>query len=191
MNTWQASLDQVIRRRFGRKQGVVRAARARLGLLAGRFDVFQAPVWGRVGRLVFVCKGNLCRSAYAEAVARSLGASAASFGLEAGEGRAADATAIRMASARRIDLSGHRSRRHLELSGGDLLVGMEPAHLQRLEVFARETSAQATLLGLWAQPVRPHVEDPFGLSPEYFETCLAVIDDAVRQLVAQLRRGAP
>ena len=38
--------------------------------------------WEDVDRLVFVCTGNICRSAYAEYKARSLGMSATSFGID-------------------------------------------------------------------------------------------------------------
>ena len=189
MNVLQASLDRAIRRRFGRKQGVLRVARAQLELLAGRYDRLETVQLERVDRLVFVCLGNICRSPFGEAVARSLGANACSFGLKAGEGKEADPAAARAARCRRIDLTRHRARRQIELKPGDLVLAVEPAHLERVGELAGKAGAQATLLGLFAQPAHPHIEDPFGLSPEYFETCFAIIEDATRRLVARMRRA--
>ncbi len=189
MDGLQAALDRLIRRRFGRKQGVIRVARAKLELLAGRYAQRQDVALERVDRLVFVCLGNLCRSPYGEAVARSLGVSATSFGLEARDGSEADAAAVQAARTRQIDLSGHRARRRVELGAGDLVLAVEPAHLERVDRLARLAGAQASLLGLWARPAQPHIEDPFALSPEYFQTCYGVIDDAVRRLAEGLRRS--
>jgi protein-tyrosine-phosphatase len=115
--------------------------------------------------------------------------SATSFGLEARDGSEADAAAVQAARTRQIDLSGHRARRRVELGAGDLVLAVEPAHLERVDRLARLAGAQASLLGLWARPAQPHIEDPFALSPEYFQTCYGVIDDAVRRLAEGLRRS--
>ncbi len=67
----------MIRPRFGTLRGLVRLALSYpqlfLGLGAGR-PVDPATV----RRLVFVCQGNICRSAFAEAAARRAGLRAAS-----------------------------------------------------------------------------------------------------------------
>jgi hypothetical protein len=44
---------------------------------------------------------------------------------------------------------------------------------------------QITLLGLWHSRPRPHIEDPYGLGEDYFETCFDIIDDAIQQVVHQ------
>ncbi len=174
--------------RFGRRKGFLRHCLARLMDSTGAYRKERDIDWSRVRRLVFVCQGNICRSAYAEARARSLGLRAASFGLLAGEGAEANATAVEKAARRGIDLGAHRARRPSPslMADGDLLIGMESKHLESL---ARLTKAKSTLLGLWSTPARPHLEDPYGLSGAYFETCFDVIDSAVANL-STLARAA-
>lgn len=174
--------------RYGRRKGFVRHHVARVLDALGANRAQRDIEWSRVRRLIFVCQGNICRSAYAEASARRLGLRAASFGLDAGEGAPANPTAIDRAARRGIDLTPHRARRaSASLVGdGDLLVAMESGQVASL---ARLTPAKATLLGLWATPPRPHLEDPYGLSPLYFETCFDVIDSAMAQ-IAKLARDA-
>jgi protein-tyrosine phosphatase len=151
--------------------------------------------WDEVERLVFVCHGNVCRSAYADARARGAGLRTASFGLRARDGDPANRLALERAAGRGVDLSGHRARSAAaaELGRGDLLVAMEPAQVRELARVA--PSHPATLLGLWARPPRPHLEDPYGLSPAYFDTCFEVVDSAVDELArragrARVGRGA-
>src|SRR5262245_52514417 len=70
----------------------------------GWFRSLERIDWGRVERLIFICKGNICRSPYAEARARGLGLTVASFGLEATPGQPPDATACRLARRRGVPL---------------------------------------------------------------------------------------
>ena len=62
---------------------------------------------------------------------------------------------------------------------------MEPAHLARLRG-TLPAGVPVTLLGLWAGHRRPHIEDPYGLSPAYHRTCIGLIDEAVAAVVGRL-----
>ncbi|WP_303905783.1 arsenate reductase/protein-tyrosine-phosphatase family protein [Thiohalomonas denitrificans] len=131
-----------------------------------------------VRRVVFVCKGNICRSAYAHARARQLGLYTDSFGLEA-DALHADADAIQNATARQLDLSAHtpKAPHQLRLTETDLLAAMEPQQCLQLE--KQYPNAQITLLGLWASPRRPYIHDPYGHGSRYFQACFSTIDSAV------------
>jgi protein-tyrosine phosphatase len=97
---------------------------------------------------VFVCKGNICRSAFAEAVARRAGLHAVSYGVATRGGDPAEPRAVSFAREYGIDLSPHITQRidqYVPLAG-DLVSAMEPDHLRRLGVAG---GAQLTLLGLW------------------------------------------
>ena len=174
---------------YGRKSGLVRhwwyLWRHRLGLLRG----YSSVDWSRIDRLIFVCQGNICRSPYAEFRARSLGLHAASFGLHAFSPDSAHDIVQRLAGENALDLSSHRSRgpSELVLTDRDLLLGMEPWHGEQLRRLAADSGVQVTLLGLWATHARPHIEDPFGLSADYFRTCLGVIDDALANIARLCR----
>jgi hypothetical protein len=56
---------------------------------------------------------------------------------------------------------------------------MEPRQLSALLPLARASGAQLTLLGLWCLPIRPVLEDPYGLSETHFQICFSVIDEAL------------
>jgi protein-tyrosine phosphatase len=73
-----------------------------------------------------------------------------------------------------------------ELRVGDLLVGMEPMHMEAIVARGLDKICQSTLLGLWSRPMRPHIYDPMGRSIGYFRTCYTVIDSAVEQILHRI-----
>jgi protein-tyrosine phosphatase len=173
---------------YGRKQGFIRHVfHLFLGCI-GCYRKFWRVDWTRVERLIFVCKGNICRSPYAEAKARATGLTAISFGLEVGNGTSADTNAIKIATQHGIDLTLHRPRSiaSIAIKEYDLLLAMEPWHARKLLELYGETQVQVSLVGLWSHPRRPHIEDPYGLSEQYFSECFAVIDDAIREISIRL-----
>jgi protein-tyrosine phosphatase len=173
--------SETIQARYGRRAGWVRHHLARTLDRFGAFFPLRRVPWNEVERLVFVCQGNICRSAYADARARRAGLRSVSFGLGGRDGDCANTVASERAAARGVDLSAHRatSAAAFRIHRGDLLAAMEPAQLPALA----KLGAPATLLGLWATPPRPHLEDPYGLCAAYFDTCFEVIDSAVERIV--------
>jgi protein-tyrosine phosphatase len=177
-----------IAHRYGRKAGLLRhhlgVARYRLGLLS----FLERIDWSSVKRLVFVCKGNICRSAYADGKAKALGLPAASFGLSVRGESPANEVAIRAAAARGVDLSAHRTRSRdaVGIRAGDLLLAMELPQAKAIAGPGIPKGVQTTLLGLWCEPPCPHIEDPYGLPPEYFSTCFGLIDDALNRVALRI-----
>lgn len=163
----------------------------RIAYSVGALRSFERVDWARVERLVFVCTGNICRSAYAEAKASSMGLPTTSFGLSADGGSPADSVAIEQGSRRRVDLRNHRSKSltDMTVSSRDLLIGMEPRHAAALKAVATQSGAQLTLLGLWANERRPHLQDPLARQTAYFQVCFAVIDDAIQAMGKQIVRS--
>jgi protein-tyrosine phosphatase len=181
-NDWSAGIAS----RYGRKMGLLRHYAHLARYMLGSYDSLKNVDWSTVKRLVFVCKGNICRSPYAEARARAMGLPCSSFGLEPGVNSPANASAIRVARARGVDLTQHRARgaSDFSLTTGDLLTAMEPWHIAVLRSRSMPAGIQVTLLGLWCSPRRPHLEDPYGLSDEYFQTCFETIDKALETMSA-------
>jgi protein-tyrosine phosphatase len=181
-NDWSASIAS----RYGRKMGLLRHYLHLARYMTGSYDSLKTVDWSRVERLVFICKGNICRSPYAEAKARAMGLPCSSFGLEPGVNSPANASAIRVARARGVDLTQHRARgaSNFSITNGDLLTVMEPWHVAVLRSRPMPAGTQVTLLGLWCSPRRPHLEDPYGLSDEYFQTCYETIDKAIETMSA-------
>jgi protein-tyrosine phosphatase len=164
----------MIRARFGTFRGVVRLAVA-------------------VRRLVFVCQGNICRSAFADVVGRKAGLRVASFGLSTTTGRAAHGPAIAAARVLGHDLSRHQAVNLADYrpEPGDLLLAMEVRQLHRLAADPRTAALPRLLLGRWTRPMMPHLHDPYGLDDRYMVRCLARIEGAVRALVSAFPGARP
>jgi protein-tyrosine phosphatase len=175
---------------YGTGRGWVRAMLADLEDVFGRVARFETFSALETKRLVFVCQGNICRSAFADRLARNMGLAAASVGLATNSGMPAFELARTTAAMRGVDLSPHRTTAWSDLKAedGDLFLAMEirQAHqLLRLGVPAKEIA----LLGRWARPRRIHLHDPHTLSSAYFQTCFALIDSAVRNLGIELEQA--
>lgn len=167
-------------------RGIVKKLTAKISLASGSFDGLRNIDGSRVGRFVFVCFGNVCRSPYAEVAAQSQGVSATSCGVEVSRSTPAELTAVEAASLRGMDLSAHRSRSiyEVQLDSADCLVVMAPAHLAAVRAVAAASSCQVTLLGLWCTPVIVEIPDPYGKPLEEFRKCYDEIDKALTGLLS-------
>lgn len=180
---------------YGGKRGLAMAGWHVLRSWAGCLDLYKGVDWQRISRVVFVCKGNICRSPFASNRFRGFGIEAASAGLEADPGKPADARAIRAAQSFGTDLLHHRSTHisALELRAGDLLVAFEPEHADTLRhLCAGQPGVQVTLIGLWGSlPRMPYLHDPYGLAEAYFEICFRRIDQGLKGLRRRLSDAGP
>ncbi len=176
-------------KRYGSRRGFIRTYWHRLLYFLGRYNKYRHVDWQSVDRLVFICKGNICRSAYAEAVARSLGLHAISCGIDTIEDAPANKSAILEAKNRGFNLGEHKTTpiMYLALKKSDLLIVMEP---WQCEFVSRnlQRKHQCTLLGLWGQPVLPHIQDPYGSSFSYFKKCFTYIDNCVNELNKKIKK---
>lgn len=169
--------------RFGTTRGLVRLALAYLQLGLGRAYVTSFDRHA-ITRLVFVCHGNICRSAFADVAARGQGLACASFGLSTSADQPAYPTATEAARAFGQDLAAHRTTRveDFVLQPGDLLLAMEVRQLRRLSTMPGMADVPRSLLGLWARPPIPHLHDPYQLDDRYMRTCFRRIESAVAGL---------
>jgi len=180
-------LDGWLRENYGSRRGFVRTWWHRLRYLFGGYRAYRRVDWNSVERLVFVCKGNICRSAYAGAVATSQGIESASCGLNTRVGLPANEGATQAALLKGIDLKAHRTMpiQELKLKKNDLFVAMEPWQAEQLrEMYGREYGC--TLLGLWGRPVNPHIQDPYGMSDAYFDRCFNYIEKSLHELLSKV-----
>jgi protein-tyrosine phosphatase len=149
----------------------------------GLYDKYCSVDWSNVSRLIFVCKGNICRSPYAEVMAKKLGIDAVSIGLHTKEGSFADKGALKCASYRGIELEDHRVRvfESIEVFKTDLMVGMEPWHIERFNK-VNSNACQVTLLGLWCTKKKILLSDPYAKPDVFFEDCFVSIDNALTNM---------
>lgn len=176
-------MRQWIDDRLGTPRGAIR-----LGLsyaeVAGGFAPILRPSRDAVRRLVFVCHGNICRSAYAEALAQRAGYAAASFGLSTSTGSPAHPPIAAVAAERGLDLSAHRTTRveDFEPLPGDYLLAMEVRHLRKIAALPAIAQLPRGLLGGYAGLPLPHLHDPYKLGDGYLRVCLTRVEDAVERL---------
>lgn len=192
-----APLAEAINRRHGTWRGLVRAVLARIELASGRLSGFRLRHPHKVRRAVFICLGNICRSAFAEQVAARLDMTVASAGLSAHTGAASPDSALRAARRHGYDMSAHRATdlTDFEVQPGDLFLVMEVRQARELRRrLGARTDVEVVLLGLWCTEPMPHLHDPFTLSDAYFDQCFGRVRQAVRGLqraLPQLTRRQP
>jgi protein-tyrosine phosphatase len=178
-----------IDRHFGTWRGLLRLLLGYAELFTGRLYAFRLRRPETVQRVVYVCLGNICRSAYGDQVARELGLSVASFGLSTSTGAASPIAAVDAARRQGVDLHDHRAVDwgDFKVRPGDLFLVMEvrQAHELRRRLGDRR-DVQVCLLGMWCSPVMPHLHDPFSLSSKYFDTCFKRVREATAKLSAAL-----
>lgn len=183
-------MKKMIDKTFGTVRGLARLALGYLELALGRTRPFHPPKPETVARLVFVCQGNICRSAYGAKIAAGLGLPVASLGLSTTTGASSPLEAVAAAHRQGVDLTAHRALDWSDFKPlpGDLLLVMEirQAHEIKRRLNGRNDIGVA-LLGMWCSPVMPHLHDPFTLSPGYFDTCFRRVDEAVRNIAATMR----
>ena len=186
------NIQSAIKRKFknacGSRRGCVYSYWHRLLYLTRFYRVYRQVDWSSVERLVFVCKGNICRSAFAEAVAKSEGIAAVSCGLDTVEAAPANRDAIRTAGEMGFSLKAHRTTPATSLifSKHDLFVAMEPWQAAYLKAHFQDVN-QCTLLGLWGRPVRPYVHDPYDATAEYFDNCFVYIEKSVHEIAHKIK----
>lgn len=123
-NTIKKYLNNWLLDSYGSRRGFVLHYGHRIIYLMGRYRAYTQIDWNNVGRLVFVCKGNLCRSAFAELVANALGIESISCGIATRDGGPADDGAIRVAAKKGVDLRAHKTRtlESLTFKKNDLII---------------------------------------------------------------------
>lgn len=183
-----ATISHLLKVNYGTFRGWVRSLLGQTEYVTGMLNQYLQPSAPAVNRLVFVCLGNINRSAFAAAVALSRQANVHSIGLSTTTGAPAFHTAVSTAKRLGYDLLAHTATDLSDYSyqNGDLLLVMEIRHIKRLILSGVPAQAIAPL-GQWASPVRIHLHDPHTLSDDYFHTCFNLINSAVINLTEEFR----
>lgn len=142
-------------------------------------------------RILFVCTGNTCRSAIAEALARRViverglsDVEVVSAGTSAWDGAPASDGALLVGMERGLDLSQHRAQtltRDL-IAEADLVLAMGPHHLERIEALGG--GGRSYLLTDFASrgaSTRP-VNDPIGGELEVYRTTADELEQEIRRV---------
>ena len=176
--------------RYGSRRGFVRTQWHRILFFLGRYRKYQRIKWEGVERIVFVCKGNICRSPFAELLAKSRGMKSTSCGIDTVDGLPSNDKANEAAARRGQCLSLHKTQSvdSLAIQKGDLFVAMEPWHCAEIKRRFGDR-AECTLLGLWRTPVSPYIHDPYGTVASYFDHCFDQIDKSVCRILNEIQKA--
>lgn len=168
-------ISNAINNRYGSKKGFVNYLYHTALLILGKYNYTTKIDFSMVERFVFVCSGNICRSAMGECVMKQLGSNAASFGLDTRGGDPADPRMIAFANAHNFDLTTHitQSVSSFKSYSSDLFIGMEPSHLNQLVRYY--PNSQVTALGLWLPKKIIYLHDPYAADTVYFNRCAEII----------------
>lgn len=182
-----ATLKNYLKDNFGSKNGFLNSAKYGLLHKAGYLRELRDIDFTRVRKLVFVCSGNICRSPFGEFYARHLGIESESFGMDCRGGDPPDPRMIATAEKLGICVHDHHTRniRDYQPSSEDLVIAMEPGHLDRLPPEVRAV-AQVTLAPMWTKKTSIYLHDPFCASPVFFDICAATIKEAIDTIAERL-----
>ena len=170
-----------LRSRFGSKKGMIEYF---LHLLRWRFYAVNYPNAPKATqRVVFICHGNICRSALAKAVADKLSLNAESYGLYTSKDKPAHPRMQTVAANYGYSLDQHRTQTidSFKLIDGDLILVMDLKQYHAIKSLYGK-HAPVSLLGLWASSSRAYLHDPYSCGEAYFDTCTQLIEDAVINL---------
>ena len=142
------------------------------------FYQYKLPDDEAIERVVFVCQGNICRSALAEAVFRRYSSlETASLGLNTSTGKPANERMIKAAKIKaNIDLKRHRTTclHDFHHRGSDLFVCMELHHINILRKLGYENPC--VLLGAFGDTKLPRINDPYSANDRFMEK---TVDDII------------
>lgn len=132
--------------------------------------------------ILVVCVGNICRSPTGEALLQARlaerGVQVRSAGLGALVGKGVEATAAELMAEHGLALPEHQARKLTPamLAEADLVLAMEPRHIQSIHAMAPQSRGKTFLYGKWLGD--REIPDPYRQSRPAFEHVYSLLEQA-------------
>ncbi len=150
-----------------------------------------------ISHIIFVCKGNICRSAFAEYYLKSQLPEGVlkieSCGLDVDQGLTSPPEAVCVAKEFSLDLESNRSKgvESCDMHSADLILPFEyRQYLLLIALFPGEKTKVKLLRDFapWPDRLLCNINDPYGSDENEFRRCFRQIQRAVEGLKSQLAR---
>ncbi len=145
--------------------------------------------------IIFVCTGNICRSAFAEHLARKLFPehTYSSMGTQGLENVEAPETAIEVAKDFEVDLTPHRSQKidRDQASRADYIFIMDKSHQFFFETYLPQIIEDVHLLASFGKKKGffssgKEVKDPYQKNGKFFKKVFKEIEEHLKRVIPEL-----
>lgn len=151
----------------------------------------------RLRKIIFICKGNICRSAFAEFYLKTLKIDneliIESCGLDVDQTNFSPPDAVQIAAELGINLNTNRSKNvsSLNIEKADLIVAMEFDHYKKLILSFPHIKDNIVLLRdflPWPEFLQCNIADPYNEDLKEFRRCFKTMKRALDRLVLHVGR---
>lgn len=148
-----------------------------------------------INKIVFVCKGNICRSAFAEYLMRTemngRAIQVESCGLSVQKGTPAPPEAKKAAKRFGLDMEGHLSKGfdQCRFDDADLILAMEFHQYRKLVALFPHLKGKIKLLrefSSFPSNLLCNIDDPYGHTENRFLNCFSLIHESIVNLNRKL-----
>lgn len=151
---------------------------------------------------LFVCKGNICRSPFAEYISRQIFDNISSeerniysAGIDVSQPLPSPKEAVLAAESFDVQLDSHRSRRINQdmIESFDMIIAMETWQFNNLKKSFPDFHKKICLLPLFDSRVnkskggfyRYNIQDPYGRNADIFNACFQRIKECIRKMIEE------